>query len=299
MEIQPDVLDTFFKARRGRGEGARSFGAFTATTLRDPSLGPQPFPAPRRDRGLTLSRRQAHPRGLPTLLASPPEPQEGGSREPSLTENSHFLAARLRTTPGLIPSDELCNQGHHSRAKQTRLCVHQQPRGRARQQGGAPTGPRGRTRVLRESRRGTLASAPRRQVPAQRRAQPLPHRGRPRLQAPNLVPSPDGRVTARRLSDLGFGGPCEVLDSSPGLVPDPDLSSALSPRCQGSRKVTTPPPNSGGDARSDSRLERTPLTAPGGWRRTDDSCADGAPPPRASRPRAAPKGVWVHPARRA
>lgn len=121
--------------------------------------------------------------------------------------------------------------------------------------------------MLRESRGGTLASAPRPGPdPAQGPAPPPPRPPPP--QAPNLVPSPAGRVTARRLSDLGFGGPWEVLGSSPGTVPAPDLSSALSPRCLGSRalgcrKVTTPPPNSGGDGRSDSRLKRTPLTAPG------------------------------------
>lgn len=58
---------------------------------------------------------------------------KGGGREPLPTDNSHFFAARFRNTPGPMPSGELCNQGHRSRAKQTRLCVcvQRRPRGSA------------------------------------------------------------------------------------------------------------------------------------------------------------------------
>lgn len=104
----------------GRGEFQDSLCDQTAS----PSSHPNRHLAPAKGRGLTLLAFSSPPQKGPAIaLASPPDPQEGKGSEPFPTENSHFLAARFRNTPGLMPSGELCNQGHRSRAKQTRLCV--------------------------------------------------------------------------------------------------------------------------------------------------------------------------------
>lgn len=132
--------------KRNAGEGARVSGLHHDKLERDPTLGSQSFPAPKRPRPHPARVPKPTPEGPPAspLAAAPPGPQEGGGREPLPTENSHFFALRFRNTPGLMPSGELCNQGHRSRAKQTRLCVQRRPRGSAPGQGGAQARPQGR-----------------------------------------------------------------------------------------------------------------------------------------------------------
>lgn len=163
--------------------------ASTVTKLkRDPTLRPQPFPRPRKGLSLIPLRSPSPPqRGPATLRVSPPDPQEGGGREPLPTGNSHFFAARFRNTPGLMPSRELCNQGHRSRAKQTRLCVQPRPRGSTPGQGGA----RARPRV----RRVCSAKEPRAaEVPGR-----APGGGRARSGRPGLGPSPTAAAPASGL----------------------------------------------------------------------------------------------------
>lgn len=244
--------------------------ASTVTKLkRDPTLRPQPFPRPRKGLSLIPLRSPSPPqRGPATLRASPPDPQEGGGREPLPTGNSHFFAARFRNTPGLMPSRELCNQGHRSRAKQTRLCVQPRPRGSTPGQGGARARPRvSRVCSAKEPRAAKVPSrAPGGLGPAAR-ARPLPHRGRPRLRAVNLVPSPAGR-RHRPLPGgpraWGEGGrKCRTPVPAPFQLGTPlSLSPTLNPRSWGSRelwcgKVMTPPPNSGGDRRRWTRASST------------------------------------------
>lgn len=93
------------------------------TKLRDFTLRPDLSPPSEEAKASPSSRPKTTPARARDPLASAPDPQEGGGRELLPTENSHFFAARFRNTPGLVPSGELCNQGHRSRAKQTRLCV--------------------------------------------------------------------------------------------------------------------------------------------------------------------------------
>lgn len=74
----------------------------------------------------------------------------------------------------------------------------------------------GRVTVL--SRRGPRPSVgPQEDQVGSARARPLPHSGRPRLRAVNLVPSPAGRrhrPLLERPRAWGMGGGQEVLDSS-------------------------------------------------------------------------------------
>lgn len=109
------------------------------------------FPAPISSpppREAEASAPQAHSREdlwtPPSAPIPPTHPnQVWGGREPLPTDNSHFFAARFRNTLGLMPSGELCNQGHRSLAKQTRLCVCSGGPGGAHGAGGwAPVGPR-------------------------------------------------------------------------------------------------------------------------------------------------------------
>lgn len=176
-----------------RGGGGKSFGAFSRTKLKDPTLEPPPSPSLGRASAQSPSSPQTHTqRGPETPLVSPRDPQEGGGRYPLPTENSHFFAARFRNTPGLMPSGELCNQGHHSRAKQTRLCVC----------GGGP----GEAHWGREGLRsglgvalvcsakaagGRRAKAPRAEVPG-----PANGRGPTRSGQPGLGPSPTAAAPA-------------------------------------------------------------------------------------------------------
>lgn len=163
--------------------------ASTVTKLkRDPTLRPQPFPRPRKGLSLIPLRSPSPPqRGPATLRASPPDPQEGGGREPLPTGNSHFFAARFRNTPGLMPSRELCNQGHRSRAKQTRLCVQPRPRGSTPGQGGA----RARPRVSRVCSAKEPRAA---EVPSR-----APGGGLARSGRPGLGPSPTAAAPASGL----------------------------------------------------------------------------------------------------
>lgn len=208
--------------------------ASTVTKLkRDPTLRPQPFPRPRKGLSLIPLRSPSPPqRGPATLRASPPGPQEGGGREPLPTGNSHFFAARFRNTPGLMPSRELCNQGHRSRAKQTRLCVQPRPRGSTPGQGGARARPRvSRVCSAKEPRAAKVPSrAPgggRARSGGQGSAPPPPRPPPP----PGCELGPKSRRTpsppaARRTSGLGGGGQ-EVPDSSPGSIPARDPSVPL------------------------------------------------------------------------
>lgn len=153
------------------------------------------------------------------------------------------------------------------------------PRGSVPGQGGAPAGPRGRACWLKGNSRRQPSESPARPGPGpsagppagqvgSARARPLPHRGRPRLRAVNLVPSPAGRrhrpPPKRPRAGRGWGGgggevgPGKrwTLVSVPfqlGTARDPS-APLPSPRSWGSRalwcgKVTTPPPNSGEDRR--------------------------------------------------
>lgn len=91
-----------------------------------------------------------------------------------------LFAARFRNTPGLMPSGELCNQGHRSRAKQTRLCVQRRPGERTRQ-GGARAGPQGRA--------GSLSDhSGRRPRESPRRGGPGPAQGLGRARSAELGP---------------------------------------------------------------------------------------------------------------
>ena len=128
------------------------------------------------------------------------------------------------------------------------------PGGSASEQGGAPVGPWGRACLLSESGRRPPGESPTRRGPwpskgpradqvRSARAQPLPHRGRPRLRAVNLVPSPAGRrhrplpEQPRALAGvrgwgvgLGSAGLQSRLHSSPrspGTPPFPLLSPVL------------------------------------------------------------------------
>lgn len=167
-EILSAILDTFLKARRGMWGEGEFRGLHRDQTLRDLTLGPQPSPRPGKSLSLILLRSPSPPqRGPATLLAFPPDPQENGGREPLPTENSHFFAARFRNTPGLMPFGELCNQGHRSGTKQTRLCVHPRPRGSTPEQGGAPAGPRVGLVCSAKAAGGGQARAPRRGGPQQ------------------------------------------------------------------------------------------------------------------------------------
>lgn len=173
--------------------------------------------------------------GRPCLLRSDPLSQLWrGGREPLPTDNSHFFAARFRNTLGLMPSGELCNQGHRSRAKQTRQCVCSGgPRGA--QGAGRGSGPAsGPACLLRRT-----ARVPR---PAGTAALPLPHR-RPRLGPVNFVPSPRAATAERP------GIPVRCENSRPGgvLARHPSCS----PRDPGGRRaavgggVTAPSPRLG------------------------------------------------------
>lgn len=133
------------------------------------------------------------PQKGPTIpLVSPPDPQEGGGREPLPTENSHFFAARFRNTPGLMPSGELCNQGHRSRAKQTRLCVCSGGPGEAyRGKEGLRPGLGVALVGLKETAGGSPARARRAQVLG-----PVQVRRPARLGPPGLGPSPTAAAPA-------------------------------------------------------------------------------------------------------
>lgn len=117
----------------------------------------------------------ARPQAPPREPATPRPPPE-----PLPTENSHFFAARFRNTPGLLPSGELCNQGHGSRAKQTR-CVRRGPR---RGRGLRPAGGRA-VCSARAAGAALPAGAPRRQ-----RARPGPSAGSPAPRRQGSAPPP-------------------------------------------------------------------------------------------------------------
>lgn len=223
-----------------RGGGGKSFESPTVTKLRGSTLAPQLSPAPGEASAAASPRR-----GPAGPLAPPPDTLEGGGRQPLPTENSHFFAARFRTTPGLMPSGELCNQGHRSRAKQTRLCVcsggpggaHRAGRGSGRASESGLFAQRNWPEAA--GREPGAANVP---GPALSRGpatsglpgpRPLPHRDRPRLQEVNLVPSPAGRRHRQLAAGAtsGLGG-LEVLDSSPGCVPSggPSVTFLTPPR---------------------------------------------------------------------
>lgn len=241
------------------------------------------------------------------------------------TGNSHFFAARFRNTPGLMPSRELCNQGHRSRAKQTRLCVQSRPRGSTLGQGEAPAGPRGQKGLLSKSGRRRLDPAPPRSQAERPAAGGLGRVGQGSAPPPPRPPPPPGgelgpksRRTpsppaARTTSGLGGGGAGSAglqsrLHSSSGPFRPPP--QPLNPRSWGSRalwcgKVMTPPPNSGGNRRGRTRASSaTPqsLCPGGGGAGRGDSCANDAPPPpvpRAWAPRSPHAGLCADPDARA
>lgn len=210
------------------------------TKLRGSTLAPQLSPAPGEASAAASSRR-----GPPGPLAPPPDTLEGGGRQPLPTENSHFFAARFRTTPGLMPSGELCNQGHRSRAKQTRLCVcsggpggaHRAGRGSGRASESGLFAQRNWPEAAgREPGAANVPGPALSRGPATSglpRPGPLPHRDRPRLPEVNLLPSPAGRRHRQLAAGAtsGLGG-LELLDSSPGCVPSggPSVTFLTPPR---------------------------------------------------------------------
>lgn len=212
---------------------------------RDPTLGTHLPPGPGEASISSCYGPQVYPKEDPPTspLASPSGPQVGRGREPLPTENSHFFAARFRNTPGLMPSGELCNQGHRSRAKQTRLCVQRRPRGSAPGREGlrpglgvglvcsATAAEGGRTRAPR--RRGPGPSAgPRVGQVRSARARPLPHRGRPPPPGGELGPKSRRTPSPPAASGL-WGGPgkCWTPVTAPfQLGTPPSYSPPVSPR---------------------------------------------------------------------
>lgn len=250
-------------------------------------------------------------------MAFPPDPQEGGGRELLPTENSHFFAARFRNTPGLMPFSELCNQGHRSRAKQTRLCVcsrgpGEAHRGREGLRPGLGVGLGGSENAAGGSGAGAPSHRGPRPIAGPRAGQLGPSGSAP---PPPRPPPPPGdelgpksrrtSVTARGQIDLGLeggAGKCWTPVPAPFQLGTPRSSSPpLSPRPWGGcapscGKVTTPPPNSGGRPTRVTRASSaTPqsLRTGGGGAGQGDSCAM-TPLPLARQepgPRAAPMGV--------
>lgn len=208
-----------------------------------------------------------------------------------------------------MPFGELCNQGHRSRAKQTRLCMCSRGPGEAhRGREGLRPGLGGSENAAGGSRAGATSRRGPRPSAGPRAGQLGPPGSAP--PPPRPPPPPGGElgpksrrtaVTARGQSDLGLeggAGKCWTpvrapfqLGTPPSLSPRP--WGGCAPSCE---KVTTPPPNSGGRptrvTRSSSATPQS-LRTEGGCAGQGDSCAM-TPLPLGRQepgPRAAPTGV--------
>lgn len=152
-----------------------------------------------------------------------------------------FSLRDSETRRGLMPSGELCNQGHRSRAKQTPLCVSSRGPGEAhRGREGLRPGLGVRPKGSANAAGGSRARAPRRRGPGPR-AGPRAGLSGPAGSAPpppRPPPPPGGELgpksrrtpsppAARATSDLGGGGRWEGLDSSSGSIPARDPSVLL------------------------------------------------------------------------
>lgn len=217
-----------------------------------------------------------------------------------------------------MPSGELCNQGHRSRAKQTPLCVSSRGPGEAhRGREGLRPGLGVRPKGSANAAGGSRARAPRRRGPGPR-AGPRAGLSGPAGSAPpppRPPPPPGGELgpksrrtpsppAARATSDLGGGGAGKGWTPVPApfqLGTPPSSSPPLSPWPWGGcapscGKVTTPPPNSGGGRTRVTRASSATLQslrAGGGGAGRGDSCAMTPLPLGRQQPgpRAAPTGV--------